>query len=105
MSQTVTRVICKRHGFSATVGRNVQFALDYYECPTCVQEQDAEYEESQRPCCSAANTTCCGHDDDYDFGPQFSVTIYSPNYCDHRESPLTCWNDNCGHEGCGEVPF
>lgn len=59
---TVTRTICSKHNFRATVGSNVAYALDEYECPTCVAEQDAAHELSFQPCCSAANTTCCGHD-------------------------------------------
>lgn len=59
----VTRVICATHNFRATVGIDVSFALDYYEFPACVEIEDIEYLESRRPCCSAMNTTCCGHDD------------------------------------------
>lgn len=105
MGLLVTRVICQRHGFSATVGRGVQFALDYYECPECVREQDEEYAASFRPCCSRANVDCVGHDD-YDFnGPMWSVEILSPDFCDHIDYPGHCLVADCKHAECNEVPF
>lgn len=104
MATMVTRTICTRHDFHAFVGSAVQFALDYYECPSCVREQDADYERRQWPCCSRANIDCCGHDDE----PQpWLITITSPCFCDHRESPRLCGNalGACGHESCAAPPF
>ncbi len=103
-----TRTICRKHNFAATVGSNVQFALDYYECPTCVREQDRAYAASQRPCCSRMNIDCCGHDEDnYDSEdqPSFSLTITSANYCDHRVGSDGaqwgyCWSQDCKSKQC-----
>lgn len=54
--------VCKAHNFKVLTGPGS--LLSEYECPTCVTEQDAEYAASMQPCCSAMNTTCCGHDDE-----------------------------------------
>ena len=75
--------ICKKHKTTVLVGPGS--LLSEYECVTCI----AEYDAANRwvPCCSAMNTTCCGHDD---WEPEvFQVAITSPNFCDvdhERES-------------------
>jgi hypothetical protein len=79
--------ICKRHGTTALVGRDS--LISELECVVCIAEQD---ERRWTPCCSAYNTTCCGHDD-YADEPSFQVMILSPNYCD------------VNHAAYDEVPF
>ena len=118
MSSTMmaSRMICTKHNFQASVGSAVQYTLDYYECPACVAEVDAEYELSNRPCCPQMNTTCCGHDDDqepamtpaeqlqwslafpsrtgywFNTAPRFDaltgLVIDSPNHCDGDYPPF-----------------
>ena len=67
--------ICQTHKTTALVGPGS--LLSELECVVCI----AEYDESNRwaPCCSAYNTTCCGHDD---WEPEvFYVEMTSPNFC------------------------
>lgn len=70
-------IICKKHRVTALVGPGT--LLSELECVTCIAEQD----EANRwaPCCSAMNTTCCGHGDDQELYV-FLVQITSPDYCD-----------------------
>jgi hypothetical protein len=78
MTTMIFRTICERHSFRPFVGSEVVFALDYYECPDCVREEDGA---RWHPCCSRVNIDCCGHDD----GPTaWTVTIDSPNFCAGR---------------------
>jgi hypothetical protein len=80
-STYVSRVVCEPHNFVAVVGRAVRFALDYYECPQCIREQDEAYERARRPCCSRMNIDCVGHDEQR----AWMQTIDSPNYCSGHE--------------------
>lgn len=78
-------LICAQHQTTALVGRGTP--LTELECVTCIAERD----EAWRPCCPAANTTCCGHDD---WEPYvWFVELTSPNYC----------NDE--HRNPDDVPF
>jgi hypothetical protein len=76
-----TYLICAKHQATALVGPGTP--LGELECVTCIAEQDEA--NRWRPCCSAYNTTCCGHDDDE--GQVFFVELQSPNFCDdeHRD--------------------
>jgi hypothetical protein len=96
------RTICERHGFRVFVGKDVQFALDYYECPGCVAEQDDG--RTWQPCCSHANTDCCGHDEEMDTPHMRTITLVSSNYCNHQAGRV-CYYDPCRHRECNEPPF
>lgn len=69
--------VCESHNVTVPVGPGS--LLSEYECPACVAISDDE--NLWRPCCSAYNTTCCGHDE-YADEPSFQVRIDSPNFCD-----------------------
>jgi len=122
MKTMVSRTICAQHNFVASVGRNVQFALDYYECPTCVAIADDEYarERQQRedwaelaakrghPSICLCNA-CAPWEAEYDrmqaeeAARWFLAEIKSPNYCDHFEIGFFgCNRKNCPHPGCME---
>lgn len=90
----VTRTICKIHNFTAMVGNNVTFALDYYECPACVAISDREYAESMRPCCSRAHIDCCGHGEyDEDVTPPTADELLMIKLLDR---PRYIWEDVYG---------
>jgi hypothetical protein len=77
-------LICPTHNTTALVGPGT--LISELECVVCIEEQDEA--NAWRPCCSRANTTCCGHDD-YADESSFQVRIDSPNFCDvdhERES-------------------
>lgn len=79
-------LICAKHQTTALVGPGTP--LSELECVTCIAEHD---DARWTPCCAAANTTCCGHDD---WEPEvFYVEILSPGYC------------NDAHRNPDDVPF
>jgi len=121
MKTMVSRTICTRHNFVATVGRNVQFALDEYECPTCVAIADDEYarERQQRedwaelaakrghPSICLCNA-CSPEEAEYarwqesEEANRFSIEIVSSNYCDHSEEMRQTWG-RCDATACRNV--
>jgi hypothetical protein len=122
MATMVSRTICAQHNFVATVGRNVQFALDEYECPTCVAIADREYQRARQqredwaelaakrghPSICLCNA-CAPWEAEYDRMQEeevarwFLAEIKSPDYCDHQASArYGCDRSRCPHPGCLE---
>lgn len=98
------RLVCATHDFW---GPTYYASGDVPECMACIDE----YDRRATPCCSAINTTCCGHDDQYDEEPELSadellayqlmrpvlfnhdywavgLVLTSPNFCEFKT-----WDD------------
>lgn len=131
MDRGYAATICEKHNYRDTAPYVYQ--LEEYECPTCVAIADREYREQQERAWMRAEAAawrghpsicmcnaCYDWESENEFyrmleeeAARLSVAeIFSPNYCDHRTSPIfgCCTRSDCQHPGCleqqnAEPPF